>query len=1252
MRADRLTTALAHSRGRRCYKRAQSSLVHAALAPGMASPTDLLGAVHDHLRVLFDADDCVVSSEAGRPPFDGAHDPTRDEPRAGARHAREAARSAMHRPTFCATPHACATAGVQAPDGCEYVQSYLCLPLVDATGHAHALVELFNARSRGTDVTKWIMDQNDADEETVGRPAYVSTRRNPLQAFCGFLGTLLGALAPPRERSRITSSRRAPERPEVPTGLRATDPHSTSTGTLVHLLDFLQRALRVNAWTVYTLDHRAQRLWARFASAGKRTHPSTVSVGHGIIGRAASTGKPLCDDTMLCVPVVDETHPVVVQSVVVFHETPRTESAPSRAFHEYELDLCHLVGAHVGRSLHHVALEEAATRAQTQAQAVLELSNVLFRALERSPKPVAIVLTAARVVVENGWIPATECNVYMRDAGTRELDAVGTATQGECPLSSVSQDAMEAARSGNIVNVQETPLDAFACEPQHDQPVLVVPVKDPTTEDVLAVLEFMHDPQPTLSVDDNIQWAKLFFDQQDEELARGIARPLASAIRHAQRLEVARIAQRKSAALLSLRPSAAIGSMPEDPAGSIFSFVEAAACRALGASHGALFFVDAPSRSLFARVGADWRGYALGIGHKLQGRVAATGAAVRLDRDARHHPEFDSDYDRITGLETSSLLCVPIKAQPSMSAFSSVPCGRRGRRCSSFSTNSSTDDESDDRPVIGVFYAVNKVNHHGDTEGFDPEDEHLLRAICVELSALVESRAWELVFESSSYEDSDGSDQETESHLTRTFLSQYTSAPPVRRRRRPRSRLSSAMNDHDPAAAVVAPTSYHEGCFLGSSSSSGVLCAVVESTGQASASPLFQWDLDPWQYSPAQLIDLAVELFEVHDLMRGLALAETTLRRFLQSVQAQYLDVPYHNTYHAFATLHMTFLMLSAQCPTLAPWLSTGRAPSTGDSVGPVTKSQAMERSRQKRCGDLLLAPRERLALFVAAFCHDMGHDARTNDFHVRCNSRLARRYNDQSVLENMHAAACFETMRRPGHDVLAGVDDGSGDAVACRRLVRKRIIRSILATDMHRHASIVAKVHEAQVHGSRYGDETLRELLVDAVMHAADVSGPTQTCDQHFRWATRLLEEFNEQHAEEVALGISATAFMDGGPESAEFARVNLAFVDSCAFPLWRALGGLLAGLDGCLANVERNRAMWATRLDDAERRGTKASDARMPNQGNMPRGRLRSPWTAPEGESGDEERNMGSTVRPTSESMERPIEEGTKTLLQRDRR
>ncbi|KAE9102708.1 hypothetical protein PF010_g14014 [Phytophthora fragariae] len=1206
----RLAQELTLKHARR-FSSAQQTLVDACVgcisAPASKDcPLDTLLAVRDQFLSLLDAEHCVLSFEllpasTGSPcsviEFDGRRVRQVVEKSArtsGTSAARRQARGNTHHPTFYSSARACANAQVEAPTDCKLVQSYLCMPLVDCGDRVRAVVEVFNSRHDVKDVASWLGDcESDC---SLAFRSFKSTSE-PLRVFCGFVGALLRA-AVPFEVFVDNVDRHRTVDPISSIFRRTFDGASGPEEAPMLLLDFLQRALGVEGWTLYAYDREADTLWARLASAGLRTKVSTVLMGQGVIGRAASTAEPLFDGDVLCVPMFDQCKDHQVNSVVVFYGALKVKRKTRGAFRQCDVELCTVVCRHVGSFLQRLALEDAANKAQDKAQALLELSDLLFRELEQSPKPTALLLKAARTIVQKTWFRIAECNVYLRDPLTRELYSPGNATQGEyrVPLPSGSSSVTAAARSGNVINLRDASAGAFSRE-KHAKPILAVPVKDPSSGVVLAVLELMdkhassrgspHDTPSAVTLD------KLYFDRHDEDLAKGIARQVASALRNTQRLDAARAAQRKSAALLSLRLPAATATMPGEQAGAVFSFVEAAACKALRASHGALFLVDAPRRSLYARVGANWRGYGLPIGQKLQGRVAATGAAMRLVREAGIHPEFDSEYDRLMGMQTSSLLCVPIKAQPSMSASSSSTApfassgasGRSGRRCSSsFSTSSSTDDDIDDRPVIGVFYAVNKVNAYGETEGFDAEDEQVLRAICVELAALVERRAWELAFETPSYDDSDSSDSEAESHVTRTFLSQYTNSSPVVRRRRPRSRLPSVVSDLDHVAALVAATSYHEGCFLGSSGGSGIMTSLPGSiglaTGRGTPSPVLQWDLDPWQFSPAQLVDLAVDMFELHDLMDGFALPEATLRRFLHSVQAQYLDVPYHNTYHAFATLHMTFLMLTAQSKKLAPSLIPA---STALGVGPTTKAQAIERARQKRCGELILAPRERLAVFVAAFCHDMGHDARTNDFHVRSSSRLARRYNDHSVLENMHAAACFETMRKPGNDVLAGLEDGSSDTAGSRRAVRKRIIRAILATDMHRHASIVAKLHEAQIRGSRNDDEALRELLADAVVHSADISGPTQTCEQHFRWTTRLLEEFHEQHAEEVELGITATAFMDDRPDSAEFARVNLAFVDSCAFPLWRAMSGMLAGLEGCLANVERNRTMWATRLEDA---------------------------------------------------------------------
>ncbi len=62
---------------------------------------------------------------------------------------------------------------------------------------------------------------------------------------------------------------------------------------------------------------------------------------------------------------------------------------------------------------------------------------------------------------------------------------------------------------------------------------------------------------------------------------------------------------------------------------------------------------------------------------------------------------------------------------------------------------------------------------------------------------------------------------------------------------------------------------------------------------------------------------------------------------------------------------------------------------------------------------------------------------------------RLARIYNDQSVMENHHCAMTFAILSRRECNVLAGL------APEVQRAVRKTIISSVLCTDMANHFSL-----------------------------------------------------------------------------------------------------------------------------------------------------------------------------------------------------
>ena len=103
-------------------------------------------------------------------------------------------------------------------------------------------------------------------------------------------------------------------------------------------------------------------------------------------------------------------------------------------------------------------------------------------------------------------------------------------------------------------------------------------------------------------------------------------------------------------------------------------------------------------------------------------------------------------------------------------------------------------------------------------------------------------------------------------------------------------------------------------------------------------------------------------------------------------------------------------------------------------------------------------------SILLAAALHDVRHPGTNNNYQVNRMTEWSMIYNDNSVLENMHAIRAWY--------LLVGSEDGSdgdfnggGDAVLGtitmeqRRTIQTGVTRSILYTDMSRHFSEVAKI-------------------------------------------------------------------------------------------------------------------------------------------------------------------------------------------------
>jgi len=254
---------------------------------------------------------------------------------------------------------------------------------------------------------------------------------------------------------------------------------------------------------------------------------------------------------------------------------------------------------------------------------------------------------------------------------------------------------------------------------------------------------------------------------------------------------------------------------------------------------------------------------------------------------------------------------------------------------------------------------------------------------------------------------------------------------------------------------------------------------------------LKQWGFPALDYTHEQLVGCALLMFNE----RGLLDTETVgvraecLRNFVAKVLGSYKKVPYHNAWHGFTVFHSCYWVLCTS-PELAN-----------------------------------LPPAKVFSMLIAALCHDVGHEGLTNPFHINSQSDHAITYNDESVMEAMHAATCFRLAKEEeGCDVFA-----TARASGSFKSVRKDVIGLILATDMAKHKDEMARFDK--IDKLDFENEEHTELLLQVVLHGIDIGNMSLPWPQAVRFGRMLQVEFSKQVAMEEEAGLPVLGFMRCDP-------------------------------------------------------------------------------------------------------------------------
>lgn len=307
--------------------------------------------------------------------------------------------------------------------------------------------------------------------------------------------------------------------------------------------------------------------------------------------------------------------------------------------------------------------------------------------------------------------------------------------------------------------------------------------------------------------------------------------------------------------------------------------------------------------------------------------------------------------------------------------------------------------------------------------------------------------------------------------------------------------------------------------------------------------------LDPFLLTSQQLFDSAIQMLNSYDLIAKYRIPIGSLHKFLILLSHTYrADISFHNFYHAFGTMHLTYSIL-------------------------------------RRGADQFLSRLDILALLLAAICHDSGHPGNDNAFEVATCSALATEYGDDMVLERHHTRMTLELLQR------WDAEDGllSGLLPAEKKRLRSLVIAAIMGTNMSLHSKCVKEVqHRADAKaagGAAYcSDEESVLALAHHVVHAADIGAQTQGYAVAYKWSRRLQVEFSGQVDRERALGLPVTAFMDGLEDEARLLRSQAGFVQHVAGPLWAALAGCFPALAPAWDSLQDTGSRYLARAAELE--------------------------------------------------------------------
>ena len=304
----------------------------------------------------------------------------------------------------------------------------------------------------------------------------------------------------------------------------------------------------------------------------------------------------------------------------------------------------------------------------------------------------------------------------------------------------------------------------------------------------------------------------------------------------------------------------------------------------------------------------------------------------------------------------------------------------------------------------------------------------------------------------------------------------------------------------------------------------------------------------------AVLPTVSYHLFQTYGVFS--VLDETSFKRFVQKIQSGYnTENPFHNDLHITDVLQMCHCVL------------------TNGGVA----------------GIMQLSKMDIAAFLVSMVIHDYKHPALGNGFFAATGHELAIQYNDQSILENFHLSQAFEVIfKEPGCNIFC---KRTPDEV---KYMRKRIIESVLSTDMAKHNTIMNSLqtlitthnivkgsNNEKILDNKKAEFETKQLIMNAFVHAIDIGNQARPFEVAQLWSTRVMEEFWKQGDLEKQLKIPVSMCCNRSTDTKP--AVQSGFICNIVKPLFERLAQIFPKLEILAENARKNEQEWRQLLPPA---------------------------------------------------------------------